>query len=271
MDLEFGRIQFTPDLMPSDVTGIHYYNQKAGEFVFRKGPVFSNILLADEINRATPRTQSSLLEAMEERQVTIDGETMELPEPFFVIATENPVESAGTFPLPEAQLDRFLMKLESGLPEKEEERIILERFAGEVPDPLENLAPVCGREELFSLQAAARQVYVHPQLMDYTRTALRIYMGSMFLFGIQMACQMTFNALGKAKESIVVAVMRKFVLLIPLIYIMPQILRSDQTMAVYMAEPIADLLAVTFTAVLFSIQFKKTLGTMKRTVQKTAG
>ena len=110
-----------------------------------------------------------------------------------------------------------------------------------------------------------------PQLMDYTRTALRIYMGSMFLFGIQMACQMTFNALGKAKESIVVAVMRKFVLLIPLIYIMPQILRSDQTMAVYMAEPIADLLAVTFTAVLFSIQFKKTLGTMKRTVQKTAG
>ena len=167
MDLEFGRIQFTPDLMPSDVTGIHYYNQKAGEFVFRKGPVFSNILLADEINRATPRTQSSLLEAMEERQVTIDGETMELPEPFFVIATENPVESAGTFPLPEAQLDRFLMKLESGLPEKEEERIILERFAGEGPDPLENLAPVCGREELFSLQAAARQVYVHPQLMDY--------------------------------------------------------------------------------------------------------
>lgn len=110
-----------------------------------------------------------------------------------------------------------------------------------------------------------------PQLMDYTRTALRIYMGSMFLFGIQMACQMTFNALGKAKESIVVAVMRKFVLLIPLIYIMPQILRSDQTMAVYMAEPIADLLAVTFTAVLFSIQFKKTIGTMKRTVQKTAG
>ena len=107
--------------------------------------------------------------------------------------------------------------------------------------------------------------------MDYTRTALRIYMGSMFLFGIQMACQMTFNALGKAKESIVVAVMRKFVLLIQLIYIMPQILRSDQTMAVYMAEPIADLLAVTFTAVLLSIQFKKTLGTMKRTVQKTAG
>lgn len=108
--LEFGRVQFTPDLMPSDVTGIHYYNQKAGEFVLRKGPVFSNILLADEINRATPRTQSSLLEAMEERQVTIDGETLQLPDPFFVIATQNPIESTGTFPLPEAQLDRFLLR-----------------------------------------------------------------------------------------------------------------------------------------------------------------
>ena len=126
--LEFGRVQFTPDLMPSDVTGIHYYNQKAGEFVLRKGPVFSNILLADEINRATPRTQSSLLEAMEERQVTIDGETLQLPDPFFVIATQNPIESTGTFPLPEAQLDRFLMKLSLGLPGKDEERMILKRF-----------------------------------------------------------------------------------------------------------------------------------------------
>lgn len=167
MDLDFGRIQFTPDLMPSDVTGVHFYNQKAGEFVLRKGPVFSHILLADEINRATPRTQSSLLEAMEERQATIDGETMALPVPFFVIATENPVESAGTFPLPEAQLDRFLMKLGSGLPGKAEELQILERFAGEAEDPLEKLSPVCGREELKALQTAARQVYVHPQLMEY--------------------------------------------------------------------------------------------------------
>ncbi len=167
MDLEFGRIQFTPDLMPSDVTGIHYYDQKTGSFVFRKGPVFANILLADEINRATPRTQSSLLEAMEERQVTADGETMGLSAPFFVIATENPVESAGTFPLPEAQLDRFLIRMESGLPEKEEERTILERFAGDGPDPLAALTPVCSRGELMALQAASRQVYAHPQLMDY--------------------------------------------------------------------------------------------------------
>ncbi|HHY63728.1 MAG TPA: AAA domain-containing protein, partial [Clostridiaceae bacterium] len=109
LDLTFNRVQFTPDLLPSDITGIHYYNQKQGEFVFRKGPVFSNILLADEINRATPRTQSSLLECMEEKQVTIDGETYRLEEPFMVIATQNPVETLGTFPLPEAQLDRFLM------------------------------------------------------------------------------------------------------------------------------------------------------------------
>ena len=109
MELSFSRVQFTPDLLPSDITGLNYYNQKAGEFVFRGGPVFTNLLLADEINRATPRTQSSLLECMEEHQVTIDGETKKLEEPFFVIATQNPIETAGTYPLPEAQLDRFLM------------------------------------------------------------------------------------------------------------------------------------------------------------------
>ena len=125
VDAQFSRIQFTPDLLPSDVTGINYYNQKAGEFVFRRGPVFSNILLADEINRATPRTQSSLLESMEEHQATIDGVTMELPDPFFVIATQNPVESSGTFPLPEAQLDRFLMRLSMGMIGGKEERELL--------------------------------------------------------------------------------------------------------------------------------------------------
>lgn len=133
MDGEFSRIQFTPDLLPSDVTGINFYNQKAGEFTLRKGPVFGNIILADEINRATPRTQSSLLECMEEHQVTIDGETYKLNEPFVVIATQNPVETAGTFPLPEAQLDRFLMKLSMGLPDREEEIKIMERFMGAVP------------------------------------------------------------------------------------------------------------------------------------------
>lgn len=165
--LEFGRVQFTPDLMPSDVTGMNYYNQKAGEFIYRKGPVHSNILLADEINRATPRTQSSLLEAMEERQVTVDGETRRLPEPFFVIATQNPVESAGTFPLPEAQMDRFLMKLSLGLPGKEEEKLILQRFERAEDNPWDNLRPVCTRQELMSLQREGEAVFVHPQLLEY--------------------------------------------------------------------------------------------------------
>ena len=122
VDAQFSRIQFTPDLLPSDVTGINYYNQKAGEFVFRKGPVFANILLADEINRATPRTQSALLECMEEHQVTVDSDTYRLEEPFLVIATQNPIETAGTYQLPEAQLDRFLMTICMGYPEKEKLR-----------------------------------------------------------------------------------------------------------------------------------------------------
>ena len=117
INIDFKRIQFTPDLLPSDVTGLNYYNQKVGEFVFRKGPVFTNIVLADEINRATPRTQSSLLECMEEKQVTIDGNKYEMSNPFFVIATQNPVETIGTFPLPQAQLDRFVMKLRVGFPD----------------------------------------------------------------------------------------------------------------------------------------------------------
>ena len=141
MDGKFSRIQFTPDLLPSDVTGLNYYNQKAGEFLFKEGPAFCNILLADEINRATPRTQSSLLECMEEHQITIDGETRTLQEPFFVIATQNPVETTGTFPLPEAQMDRFFMRLSMGLPDKEEELAILDRF--EDRQPLFELSCVC--------------------------------------------------------------------------------------------------------------------------------
>jgi MoxR-like ATPase len=165
LDGEFHRIQFTPDLLPSDVTGLNYYNQKAGEFVFRPGPVFGNILLADEINRATPRTQSSLLECMEERQVTLDGVTRRLPAPFLVIATQNPVETVGTFPLPEAQLDRFIMMLSMGLPEREEEIAILERFMRE--DPLDELRPVCTGKELLELQALRRTIYVHPVMLGY--------------------------------------------------------------------------------------------------------
>lgn len=165
IDGEFARVQFTPDLLPSDITGINFYNQSAGEFVFRKGPVFSNILLADEINRATPRTQAGLLESMEERQVSVDGVTYKLETPFFVIATQNPLETLGTFPLPEAQLDRFLMKLSMGLPGKEEEIKMMERFMSE--EPLEKLEGVASKEDIIQLQKQARQVYVHPVLINY--------------------------------------------------------------------------------------------------------
>jgi MoxR-like ATPase len=164
-DTQFKRIQFTPDLLPSDITGLNYYNQKQGEFTFHSGPVFTNILLADEINRATPRTQSSLLECMEERQITIDGETRHLSQPFLVIATQNPIETAGTFPLPEAQLDRFLMQLNLGFPSVDEEISILNRFIEE--SPLENLQAVCTKEDLLAMQKAVKSVYVHPSLMEY--------------------------------------------------------------------------------------------------------
>ncbi len=133
VDMECKRIQFTPDLLPSDITGIQYFNQKESDFQFREGGIFTNVLLADEINRATPRTQSALLECMEERQATIDGTTMALPEPFFVIATQNPIETAGTFPLPEAQLDRFIMQIPIGYPERSGEKEILTRFTQDNP------------------------------------------------------------------------------------------------------------------------------------------
>mgnify|MGYP001616909657 FL=1 len=165
VDAQFSRIQFTPDLLPSDVTGINYYNQKAGEFVFRRGPVFSNILLADEINRATPRTQSALLECMEEHQVTVDSDTYRLEEPFLVIATQNPIETAGTYQLPEAQLDRFLMKICMGYPEKDGEIEILNRFLK--ASPLKSVESVCSKEEVLKMQQEAKEVYVHPSLMGY--------------------------------------------------------------------------------------------------------
>lgn len=165
LDTSFGRIQFTPDLLPSDITGMNYFNQKQGEFVFRQGPVFANIILADEINRATPRTQASLLECMEERQVTVDGVTRKLSEPFFVIATQNPLETTGTFPLPEAQLDRFFMKLSMGLPSQQEELDILNRFLK--GQPYEELETVCTGEEVCKTREEIKKVYVHPQLLEY--------------------------------------------------------------------------------------------------------
>jgi len=165
LETSFGRIQFTPDLLPSDVTGLNFYNQKEGEFKFKKGPVFANIILADEINRATPRTQASLLECMEERQVTVDGETRKLAEPFFVIATQNPLETTGTFPLPEAQLDRFFMKLSMGLPDKNEEINIMKRFLADTP--YEKLEAVCTAEKVLEARELSKQVFIHEILLDY--------------------------------------------------------------------------------------------------------
>ena len=165
MDLPFSRIQFTPDLLPSDVTGANIFDQKTGEFIFRPGPVFTGILLADEINRATPRTQSGLLECMEEKQVSIDGKTYRLGEPFFVIATQNPIETTGTFVLPEAQLDRFIMRLSMGLPDKAEEISILSCY--DKQDPLATLEAVVTPEELMAVRAEAEQVYVHPSIFEY--------------------------------------------------------------------------------------------------------
>lgn len=162
---DFRRIQFTPDLLPSDVTGMNFFNVKTQEFVFRKGPVFTNILLADEINRATPRTQSALLECMEERQVTADGETLPLAAPFFVIATQNPVETAGTYPLPEAQLDRFLIRLSLGYAPRAEEIGILSGI-GET-HPIETLSEVLTAEELFSAQREALSFPIHETVLGY--------------------------------------------------------------------------------------------------------
>ncbi len=161
----FQRIQFTPDLLPSDVTGIYYFNQKQQDFEFRAGPVMAQVVLADEINRATPRTQAALLEAMQERQVTIDGNTMPLPRPFLVLATQNPIELEGTFPLPEAQIDRFLLKIKLGYPTEQEESDILIRF--ERTDPLVDLKPVVNPDELLQMQAAVRQVRVEDSVRMY--------------------------------------------------------------------------------------------------------
>ncbi len=162
---DFRRLQCTPDLLPSDVTGVSVYNTRDQTFEFRRGPVFTQILLADEVNRATPRTQSALLEAMEERQVTVDGTTRPLPEPFFLVATQNPIELAGTFPLPEAQLDRFLVRVSIGYPDEATEVEVMS--AQKDRHPLEALQPVIDAPRLLELQRGVPQVYVHPSLLRY--------------------------------------------------------------------------------------------------------
>ncbi len=171
LDCEFRRIQFTPDLMPSDITGINYYNQHNGQFEFRPGPVISQVVLADEINRATPRTQSALLEAMAERQVTIDQDTMPLPAPFLVMATQNPIELEGTFPLPEAQIDRFLLRLRLGYPSETDEAALLERF--EDADPLGSLRPVASADDVLHIQSLVRRIYIDPVLRSYLVRVIR--------------------------------------------------------------------------------------------------
>lgn len=167
----FKRVQFTPDLLPGDVTGSSVYNQQTGRFTFQAGPVMANILLADEINRTIPRTQSSLLESMEERQVTVDGKTYLLPQPFFVMATQNPIELEGTFPLPEAQLDRFLLKIRLGYPEKDEEIAILERF--QEKDPLIELEAVANPGQIVELQHARKRIRISHPVREYITNIVR--------------------------------------------------------------------------------------------------
>ena len=184
-ECDFSRVQFTPDLLPSELTGINFYNPKSGEFTFRQGSLFAHMVLGDEINRATPRTQSGLLESMEERQITVDGTTFVLPEPYFVIATQNPVETQGTFPLPEAQLDRFLIQLNLGYPTAAESAAILARFVrGGAPDPMAQLQNVCTREELLEMQREVKNIFIHDVIYQYiadlaaaTRTHERVALG----------------------------------------------------------------------------------------------
>jgi len=176
------RVQFTPDLLPSDITGINFYNQKANEFVFRPGPVFTNIVIADEINRTTPRTQSALLECMEERQTTIDGVTYKLDTPFLVLATQNPIESQGTFPLPEAQTDRFFMKLSLGYPDSSSEKKILDDYITQTP--LADLQPVAAKEDVITVMEEVKKIHVSDAVKEYivaianaTRESERIRLG----------------------------------------------------------------------------------------------
>ena len=171
MGCSFKRIQFTPDLLPSDITGVSVFNQKTGDFEFKVGPIMNQVVLADEINRTSPKTQSSLLEVLEEKQVTVDGNTYKVKEPFMVLATQNPIEYEGTFPLPEAQLDRFMMKISIGYPDLEEEKKILRRF--KVKNPIDNLKAVISGDEILEIQSIVREVYVDESIDDYIVNIVR--------------------------------------------------------------------------------------------------
>ncbi len=204
----FRRIQCTPDLLPSDVTGVAVFNQKTTHFEFRPGPIFTQILLADEINRATPRAQAALLEAMEERQVTAEGETRPLPRPFLVLATQNPVELEGTFPLPEAQLDRFLLRIRLGYPTEEDEKAILRRFAGETPIP--EVHPVIDAAGLLGMASEARTVHIGEPVLDYT---VRLTRATRAMSGVRLgASPRATLALARAARALAALRGRTFVI-----------------------------------------------------------
>ena len=208
LDCSFSRLQFTPDLLPSDVTGVNVFNQKTNEFEFRPGPVFANLLLVDEVNRASPKTQSALLECMQESQVTVDGVTYRLERPFMAIATQNPIEYEGTYPLPEAQLDRFAMRVELGYPPLAEEAKMLDEQT-HVP-PLDSLVPVAGGRDVVRLAAQAREIYVEESLSRYvvallrqTRADTRLYLGASPRSGISLLRVAKARALADGREYLV--------------------------------------------------------------------
>jgi MoxR-like ATPase len=207
LDCRFSRLQFTPDLLPSDVTGVNVFNQQQNEFEFRPGPVFANLLLVDEVNRASPKTQAALLECMEERQVSVDGVTYPLEPPFMVLATQNPIEYEGTYPLPEAQLDRFTMRLSLGYPPLAEEARMLDEQTRE--PPLDSLPAVAGAADVLGLVAAARRVYVEESLGRYvvallrqTRADSRVYLGASPRAGIALLRVAKARALAEGREFV---------------------------------------------------------------------
>jgi MoxR-like ATPase len=208
LDVEFSRLQFTPDLLPSDVTGVNVFDQRTNEFEFRRGPVFTNLLLVDEVNRASPKTQAALLECMQETQVTVDGVTYSLPRPFMAIATQNPIEYEGTYPLPEAQLDRFTMRVALGYPSLQEEARMLDEQTH--TPPLDELAPVASGQDVLRLAGQAREVYVEESLGRYvvavlrqTRSDERLYLGASPRSGIALLRVAKARALADGREYLV--------------------------------------------------------------------
>ncbi|SHF16847.1 MoxR-like ATPase [Caldanaerobius fijiensis DSM 17918] len=208
LNCSFSRIQFTPDILPSDITGASVFNQKTHDFEFKKGPIFSQIILADEINRASPKTQSSLLEVMEEGQVTVDGNTYSVDDPFMVLATQNPIEYEGTYPLPESQLDRFMMKISMGYPDHWEEKAIIKRFIEQ--DVLKEITPVMTVEELRELKKSVSQVYVHDSILTYivnivqrTRDNQYVYLGASPRASLMLAKAAQANALINDRDYVI--------------------------------------------------------------------